>query len=103
MLNFFRKNPKPIFRFKESENTACITCDHVLTEKMPILYASHSADDGFWQFLCGQDNHSEENSKLISLRQATLIDPSINDLFEMPLGVGAVRESKSEIWKPFRI
>lgn len=103
MFSFFKKNNQPIFKFKEPENTACFTCDHVLKRQRPILFASHDDEDGTWQFMCGQNDHTEENAKVISLKQATNIDPTINDLYEMPLGVAAERETIQAPWKPFKM
>jgi hypothetical protein len=106
MFNLFGQNknetPKQIYKFKEPENTACITCDHVLSKKRTILFVTHDSD-GFWQFFCGQEDHSEANAKVISMKQITLIDQSVNDLFEMPLNVGAERKSTKDKWKPFRL
>jgi len=102
MFNFFKKKSTNDFKFKEPENTACFTCDHVVSKQRPILYASHDADDGSWQFMCGQNDHTAANAKIISLKQATEIDATINDLFEMPPGVGAERENVNEKWQPFR-
>jgi hypothetical protein len=59
--------------------------------------------DGYWQFMCGQSDHDESNAKIISLKQATEIDNSINDLFEMPMGVGADRKSVGDKWVPYKI
>jgi hypothetical protein len=89
------------YRFNEPKNTACFTCDHVLSGK-PILYVSHD-QEGDWQFLCGQNNHTEANAKIISLKEASELDPSINNLFEMPLGVGAERDSIQDKWTPFKL
>jgi hypothetical protein len=103
MFDIFKKKKKPVFKFNESPNTACFTCDHVLKRERPILYASHYSDDGSWQFTCGKSDHTEANAKIISLKQATEIDESINDLYEMPLGVGAERETQTSKWIPFRL
>ncbi len=102
MFNLFKKKQTTTFKFSESENTACFTCDHILSRERPILYASHDAEDGTWQFMCGQEDHTEANAKIISLKQAVEIDETINDLYEMPLGVGAERETKTSKWVPFR-
>jgi hypothetical protein len=106
MFNLFGQNmnesEKASYKFKEPENTACITCDHVLSRKRLILFVKHDSD-GFWQFLCGQDDHSEANAKVISMKQITLIDQTVNELYEMPLKVGAERKSLKEKWKPFRL
>ena len=100
MMNPFKR--KAVYRFKESKNTACFVCDHVMKKDRPILFVCHDKEDSYWQFLCGQSDHSDENIKLISLEEVTLIDESVNDLFEMPLGVCAEREKVGANWKPFR-
>lgn len=99
----FRNNNKPEYKFKDSKNTACFVCDHVLNRKRDILFVTHDKDDSSWQFLCGEDDHAETNIKIISMEQAIDIDTSINDLFEMPEGVGAEREKIGDKWKPFKI
>jgi len=105
MFNLFKKTetPKSDFQFTEPENTACITCDHVLRKERPILRVQHDADDGMWQFLCGHDNHDESNGKVISLKEITKIGNSINALYEMPLGCGADRETIIDNWKEYTI
>jgi hypothetical protein len=106
MFNLFGKgkndSAKKQFKFKEPETTACITCDHVLNKQRPILYASRDAD-GDWQFLCGEEDHTESNAKMISLKQAVESDETLNDLWEMPVGVGADRTSVKDKWTPFRL
>lgn len=104
MFNLFgqKKATKPVFSFKEPENTACFTCSHVVDGHQPILYASHDAD-GDWQFLCGQDAHTEETAKVISLGEAVKLDGTLNELYEMPCNVGAERSSPNAKWKPFRL
>jgi hypothetical protein len=104
-MNFFRKKPSQTtpFKFRESASTACFVCDHVMYKKRPILYATHEADDGAWQFLCGFKDHTNSNIKIISLKNATEIDPSINDLYDMPPGIGAERKSVHHKWTPFKI
>lgn len=93
---------KLVYKFKEEENTACIVCEHILNKERPILFVAHD-EDGGWQFMCGADDHTEKDVKVISLKQATDIDQSINELFEMPINVGAERESIDDKWKPFRL
>lgn len=99
---FGQKKSNSEFKFNEPENKAVFTCSHVIQDKEPVLYVEHDYE-GDWQFLCGQDNHSEENAKVISIKQATEIDQSLNDLFEMPKGVGAERKALGEKWTPFKI
>jgi hypothetical protein len=91
------------FQFKESENTATFVCEHVFKRENPIHYVSHDAEDSSWQFLCGSEGHDVSKVKVISLKQVTEIDPSINELYEMPLGYGAERETTKNKWIPFKL
>lgn len=102
IFNLFGQNKKTEneFKFKELENKAVFTCTHIL-EGEPILYVSHDME-GDWQFLCCQDNHSEENAKVVSLKEIVELDNSVNDLYEMPKGVGAERDFIGKKWIPFR-
>lgn len=106
MFNMFsqsKKEPKKFqYKFKEPENTACFTCVHVINKEKDILYVSHDKD-GDWQFLCGEEGHTEKDAKLVSLKSITELDESVNDLFEMPFNVGAERKSIKDKWKPFRL
>lgn len=97
----FRKETE--YKFKEKENTACFTCDHVMNKEKPILFVSHDNDDSSWQFLFGTENHTDTNIKNISIKQAIEIDSTINELYEMPDGLCAERESVGAEWKIFRM
>lgn len=85
------------YKFYDPENTACFVCIHVFDKRSPILHVSHD-EDGYWQFLCGQNGHSDSEAKIISLKEATKIDDSINELYELPLGFSAYRNSINEKW-----
>ena len=85
------------FPFVESPNTAVITCCHILEDNMPILYVSHDADDGMWQFLCG-GAHTEHQARVISLLEIYELDNSIAELSNMPYGWVAVRKNFEENW-----
>jgi len=91
------------YKFNEPENTACFVCSHVLHHERPILQVTHDEEDGFWQFLCGRDDHNESNANIIALRQVVALDGSVNDLAEMPLGIGAGRETETSIWEYFKL
>lgn len=99
----FGNKKKPEYKFKESKNTACFVCDHVLKKERDILFVTHDKDDSSWQFLCGEDDHTESNIKIISMEQATDLDFTINDLFEMPEGFEVEREKIGSKWNPFKI
>ncbi len=94
---------KKEYKFKEPKNTACFVCDHVMQKERDILFVSHDKEDSSWQFLCGQNDHSDDNIKIISIEEATEIDNTINDLFELPEGICAEREKIGMKWNPFKI
>ena len=103
LFNLFKKGKNNTeFKFNEPENTTVFTCKHITENNNPILLVTHD-DDGYWQFLCGQEEHSEADAKVISLKEAVQIDNSLNDLFEMPKGYGAERTTQDENWKPFKL
>ena len=103
IINLFGQGKnKTEFKFSDEENKAVFTCNHILDNKSPILYVEHDSD-GDWQFLCGQSEHTEENAKIISLKQAVEIDKTLNELYEMPIGIGAERNEIGEKWKPFKL
>jgi len=64
---------------------------------------THDEDNGMWQFLCGDNSHSEEDARIISLEEAVSIDPSINELHDMPPGIGAERSSRAAEWQAFKL
>ena len=88
---------KSEYKFKEKKNTACFTCIHVILKTKPILFVSHN-DDSSWEFMCGANGHLDEEIKIISLEEVTIIDNSINELSEIPEGVCAERENTEEKW-----
>jgi len=98
-----RRKKKKLFMFEEPENTACIACKHVVEESAPILHVTHDEDDGMWQFMCGAESHETEDGMVITLMNAVRLDPTINDLYEMPMGVGAERECKGSQWEAFKL
>ena len=85
------------FPFYDAPNTATIVCYHVMNKESPILYVSHDADDGMWQFLCGR-SHDETEARIVSLKFVFEIDNSVGELRDMPCGYYATRESKEHPW-----
>ena len=91
-MSLFKKFP-----FKDKTNTASITCVHILDEKKPILYVSHDADDGCWQFLCGKE-HNSEDSRVVSLQQIYEFDKSIKEIANLEYGKIVYRKDKNSKW-----
>lgn len=90
------------FYFTEPEDTACITCRHVIDRTAPILRASRDAANGTWKFLCGAEGHTEDEMKKSTLGDIVAGDMLINVLAFMPLGAGATRESAADKWTPIQ-
>ena len=86
------------FPFREPENTAVITCCHIIEDSADILYVSHDADDGMWQFLCGEI-HMQEQARVVSLNEIFKLDNTVSELTNMFCGYIAERKNKSSKWK----
>jgi hypothetical protein len=86
------------FPFIDDPATACFVCRHVLEKSRPILFVSHEADDGAWQFLCNFDDHGDDDIKIIALEEAVEMDPTIGTLSSMPKGFAAIRTAQSLPW-----
>ena len=85
------------FPFKDKPNAAVITCNHVIDEGQPILYVTHDADDGCWQFLCGK-THSTEDAKIVALEEIYNMDKSLKEIANLGYGEKARREDKNNMW-----
>ena len=86
-----------IFPFSDAPNTAVFICSHILDGREKILFVSHDADDGAWQFLCGKE-HNESDARIVSLKYVLDLDPTIVNLKDLPLGYCAERKSKNDKW-----
>lgn len=85
------------FPFYRAKKTAMITCCHVIENQRDVLYVSHDADDGMWQFLCG-GTHRQEEARVVSMKEIVHIDPTVSELADMPRGYVAERNSKDTRW-----
>ena len=86
------------FSFREPENTAVITCCHIIENGADILYVSHDAEDGMWQFLCGE-THTQDQARIVSLNEIFTLDHTVSELANMPCGYISERKSKDAKWK----
>ena len=89
------------YQFEQPCDTACITCSHVLNDGAPVLFVTHDADDGGWQFLCGAE-HDIEDATVIGMGSVIDLDPTLNGLHDMPEGYGATRDALGARWEAFR-
>jgi hypothetical protein len=84
--------------FDEPENVATLTVRQITHGAQPILYVSHDASDGMWQFLTGAPVKMAD-AMLVSLREVYDIDPSITELADLPLGWQAQRAAPGQPWR----
>jgi hypothetical protein len=82
-------------------NTAVFTTRFVVENNSPILYVTHD-DDGDWHFM-GDDDITEEDAKLVSVKNILELDSSINDLPSLEEGYRAVRLVKKDSWEIYKI
>lgn len=86
------------FPFRDKKNTATISCRHIMKDGKPILYVSHDADDGMWQFLCGCE-HVTEDAMIVALEEIYRLDKTVSDIANLPYGHIAERDTKKNKWK----
>jgi hypothetical protein len=84
--------------FDDPPNVAVVTTRDVTEDKVPILFVSHDRDDGAWQFLTGGPV-LEENAQVVALRRIWLLDPSVGQLADLPMGWQAFRSSPLDPWR----
>ncbi|MWL91018.1 hypothetical protein GA566_26710 [Cupriavidus sp. SW-Y-13] len=90
--------------FGDQPNVAVIVNRTIVTEHAWIAYVSHDSDDGAWQFYTSQTEPvSESDAMLVSLRCVVEIDPTVQQLSDLPLGWHAWRDSASAPWTRAKI
>ncbi|MDZ7969663.1 MAG: hypothetical protein RM368_32770 [Nostoc sp. DedSLP03] len=83
--------------FEDPPNVAVITSTDILQGGKPILFVSHDSDDGAWQFHTSE-NVSIDNAMTVALARIVALDPSIQELADLPLGWIAVRQEVKHSW-----
>jgi hypothetical protein len=85
------------WRFKDPQNTAAFTSKSIVERTDWIQYVSHDEEDGAWQFHSEQGTR-EEGARVVSLEEVVKLDPSIESLFDLPLGWCAWRKTRDADW-----
>ena len=83
--------------FEDEPRVAVLTTSHVMRNREPILRVSHDADDGTWQFHCGEPV-SMRDAMIVALEEVLEIDPTIASLANLPLGYCATRNDRASAW-----
>jgi hypothetical protein len=83
--------------FDAPQNEAVITSKQIVAGAENILYVTHDAEDGSWQFL-PEGNISENDAAIVGLGQIAKLDPTVLTLWDLPEGWSASRASAKAPW-----
>lgn len=88
------------WQFSDPPNVAVVASQKIVLSGGWIAYVSHDSDDGAWQFHTSQsESVSEEDAMVVSLQSIVMLDPTVIELADLPLGWHAWRSSKSSVWQ----
>ncbi|MFC5270776.1 DUF4262 domain-containing protein [Adhaeribacter terreus] len=83
------------FKFLEERGVRVFTTKQVLAGQ-PISYVYHN-EQGDWQFMSDSKPNAKD-ARIVCLEDITRLDPSVNDIYFLPFGWYAWRNSPQEKW-----
>lgn len=83
--------------FEDAKNVMVMTTKNVIKNNTTIVYVSHDEEDGMWQFHDGSDVDMED-AMLVSLEEIVTLDSALMELYDLPVGWIAWRDSKDSVW-----
>lgn len=86
------------WKFPDPPHTQAFLSQTVQDREEPITYVSHDASDGAWQFL-GDKMVDGGGPVLSCLHHPLDWDPSLRELYDLPLGWCARREKPGKSWQ----
>jgi hypothetical protein len=89
--------PPTDWPFDQAPNVAAITTRQVLEDHLPILRVTHYSDDHDWAFVCGTTDVVED-ARVIAMREAFELDPTLRTIADLPPGWTAWREHVGGEW-----
>jgi len=84
--------------FPNLPNVATFTVRQIISGKEPILFVSHDAEDGSWQFLTNKPLDIAE-AMLVGLAEMLRHDATLAEIADLPEGWQATREHKGANWQ----
>jgi len=84
--------------FAQPPDEAAITLRQILDGKKPILLVARDPEDGSWSFLTGEDFRAGDG-KVVSLRTALSLDPTLAEVADLPIGWYAYRQQVGAAWE----
>lgn len=76
-----------------------LICCHCEKRGRPILLVAFTADDGIYQFLCGEDGHDVDDADPIHQSHVVVDDPTIAPLLLIDKTFEAERDSVTSPWR----
>jgi len=83
--------------FEDDPHRSVITQRHIAAREAPILLVSHERDDSGWQFLDGSP--SPTALAVAHMHHLIELDPSLNELSDLPVGWQAWRSAPNAPWQ----
>ena len=83
--------------FADAPNTAVYTTRDIIEGGNPILIVTHDQDDGAWQFRTVNTTQNSDG-RITALGEIAFRDPSVIELFDLPIGWMAMRHSTTGPW-----
>ena len=84
--------------FDDPPNTAALTTRDILERGAPILYVTHDADDGGWQFLPG-GKVDPSQARIVGLGRICRHDGTVREIADLPEGWHAWRDHPGAPWQ----
>lgn len=83
--------------FDDPPNVAVFTTEDVLAETAEVMYVTHEAEDGAWQFLPGEGVNADA-IRVVALTTILARDPTLVQVASLPIGWTATRPETGSDW-----
>ncbi len=90
----------PEWKFDQEPKVGAVTTRQVLDDSSPILLVIHYGDDCSWAFLC-DTTEDETDSRMVTMEQMVKLDPTLEDIADLPPGWIAYRDFVGDEWDKF--
>lgn len=86
------------WRFNKSHTALVFVCDCVFRDVHPLSSVHHD-DEGDWQFLCGEAEHTAAKPHMVCLGCIIERHPGLAELADLPINAWAVRPGPDQPWE----
>ena len=77
-------------------------CPHIFRNERPVLLVARDPD-GYWQFLCGQEDEDFQQGHHVGVGHLLERDPTLEDMANIEISTGARRKSIDSTWQFFNL